>query len=427
MSNEFKEVEKRLKRADAYSPELSPEILEAATKTSKRIPSDRNASRFALTGIVGIAAVTLFATSIPSQQPLLKLTAESSANQISQESSIAEDSLASDSLPIWLDQFEYSPAESLSDQTGEGVVYELVLDDTPSNRLVEFAQLFNQQGTVELEQWSTEYFPSYKLETEEAYFSLYWHGSGLINYSSKRNWLAEECYLTDEELEGIETQSAPRNGCQPLPTVEMPSEQELAQEAFEIISGAGYSGGLEDIQIQRYQWGAEAFAATSVNGTKTAIEWYLSWDQTGQVSNVSGHMARAVDVGVFSTVSPKEAVSRIDQGYWFGAPAREFYADSNQQSAGSAAESDISSSSAMQAPEEIDKNSDEVEMLPVEPLPGPAEEPTEVLIESSQTATLLIEDSQGTGWLVPGHLLQTNQGWFESIIALEDGVVGLAE
>jgi hypothetical protein len=428
MTNEFDEVEKKLKNADAVSPDLSPNILDEATKASKRATSNPNTARFAITSVAGIAAVTLFASLIPSaDQPLFVLAADNSPNQLSQDSSISEGSIASDSLPGWLNQFNYTASESLSDQTGEGAVYELVLNGTPSERLEEFAAVFDQQGSVELEEWSTEYFPSYKLETDEAYFSLYWHGSGIINYSSKRNWLAEDCYLTNDELEGVEREAAPTSGCEPLPTVDMPSEEILAQEAFEIISTAGYQGNLEDIEIKRYQWGAEAFASTDVNGDTTAIEWYLSWDQTGQISNVSGHLARAINVGMFNTISPKEAVSRIDQGYWFGAPARTFYADSNQQSVSSSVESDLSSSSAMQAPEDIDKNSDDVEMLPVEPLPGSDEEPTEIVIESSVATTLLIADSQGTGWLVPGHLLQTNKGWFESIVSLEDGVVGSPE
>lgn len=428
MSNEFDEVERKLKNADADSPELSPSILDDATQASKPTTSNPNATRFAITSVAGIAAVALFASSVPSTDPpLFVLAANNSANQVSQESAITDGSIASDSLPTWLNQFEYTAAESLSDLTGEGVVYELVLDETPSKRLEEFAAVFNQQGNVALEEWSTEYFPSYKLETEEAYFSLYWHGSGIINYSSKRNWLSEECYLTDDELEGVDRQTAPSSGCEFLPTEEMPSEQILAQEAFEIISNAGYRGTLEDIEIERYQWGAEAFASTSVNGDKTAIEWYLAWDQTGQISNVSGHLARAVNVGMFNTVSPKEAVSRIDQGYWFGAPARTFYADFNQQSISSSMDSGLSSSSAVLPPDDVEINSDNLEMLPVEPISGSDGEPKKISIENSVPATLLIEDSVGTGWLVPGHLLQTNQGWFESVVSLEDGVVGSPE
>ncbi|HEY7796968.1 MAG TPA: hypothetical protein VIB61_04270, partial [Microbacteriaceae bacterium] len=296
----------------------------------------------------------------------------------------------------------------------------------PSQRLKDFAEIFEQQGNVELEQWSTEFFPSYKLETDEAYFSLYWHGSGMINYSSKRNWLPEECYLTDDELVDPENRTESRAGCEPLPTVEMPSEQVLASEAFELISLAGYQGQMEDIEVERYEWGASAFATTSVDGIQTAIEWYISWDQTGQISNVSGHLAKAVNVGVFNTISPSEAVSRISEGYWFGAAPRSFYEYSIQESSISQpVEPPLSDNEqAVEAP----VSEEDIEMIPVEPLPEPGEvEIIELTVESSTSATLLIEDSEGTGWLVPGYLLETDQGWFESIVALEEGVVATAD
>lgn len=430
MSQEFDEVEKKLKKADADAPELPLGILDEATRASKRATPNPTAARFALTSVAGLAAVSIFATSIPTaDQPLFKLASDSNAGQVAQESSIESDSVAVDSLPGWINPFEYTAGESLSDQAGEGVVYELVIDGNPSERLQEFAGIFNQAGNVELEEWSTDFFPSYKLETDEAYFSLYWHGSGMINYSSKRNWLDQECYLTDEEL--IEPDagggSGPREGCEPLPTVEMLSEQVLAEQALETIRLAGYQGEIEDIEVERYQWGATAFATKTVDGIDTAIEWYVSWDQTGEISNVSGHLARAENVGVFNTVSPIQAVSRINDGYWFGAAPRSFYNYSIQESVASSPPS-ASSSSAVEAPEEdIAPIEDDLQILPVEPLPDGEVEIRQITIEGATNATLLIEDSEGTGWLVPGYLLETDQGWFESIVALEDGVVATPE
>lgn len=427
MSNEFDEVEKRLKGADVEAPELGASILEQATRAPKRNLPNPASAKFALAGVAGLAAVSLFAVSLPSaNQPLITLASDGSSTRVAQESSMPTDSIAIDSLPGWLNPYEYKTGPNLSNDPGEGVVYELVIEGNPTKRLREFAELFDQQGSVELEQWSTEYFPSYKLETDEAYFSLYWHGSGMINYSSKRNWLAEECYLTEDELIDSDIQPQPRAGCEPLPTVEMPSEQVLALEAFELIKRAGYQGQLEDISVERYEWGASAFATTSVDGIQTAIEWYISWDQTGQISNVSGHLAKAVNIGVFNTISPSQAVSRISEGYWFGAAPRSFYEYSIQESSMSISEeapvSDSDKADQSQAVEE------DIEMIPVEPLPEPGElEIVELTVESSTSVTLLIEDSQGTGWLVPGYLLQTDQDWFESIVALEDGVIATSE
>ena len=427
MSKEFDEVEKRLKATDVEAPELDSGVLERATRAPKRNLPNPASARFALTGVAGLTAMTLLAVSLPSSdQPLITLATNGSSTQASLESSMASDSIAIDPIPGWLNPYVYKADSSLSKDPGQGVVYELVIDGNPSEQLQNFAELFDQQGNVELEQWSTEFFPSYKLETDEAYFSLYWHGSGMINYSSKRNWLAEDCYLTEEDLVDSQEQPEPRAGCEPLPRVDMPSERILASEAFELIKKAGYQGQLEDIEVERYEWGASAFATTSVEGIPTAIEWYVAWDQTGQISNVGGHLAKAVNVGEFNTISPSQAVARITDGYWFGAAPRSFYEYSIQDSSSSQPAQPFVSDSEIEA--EVPVSEQDIQMMPVEPLPEPGEfEKVELTIKNSTSVTLLIEDSEGTGWLVPGYLLETDQGWFESIVALEEGVIATPE
>ena len=412
MNNEFDAADKRLRRADENAPELSADVLEKAIKSPRKSGPSISALRFIVMSVAGLAAVSIFATSLPSEeQPLITLASDNSASQGVSESSMATDSSTADSLPAWFNPFVYIPSQSLSDETGDGVVYELVIEGNPSQRLREFAEIFGQEGSVELEQWSTEYFPSYKLETDEAYFSLYWHGSAIINYSSKRNWLSEDCYLTDEELVDPEMEVVRGSGCEPLPTVPMPTADVLAQEAYETISKAGFDGNLSDIVVERYEWGASAFASTSVDGVETAIEWYVSWDQTAQLSNISGHLAKPQRIGEFDTVSPVDAVSRIADGYWFGAAPRSFYEYTFAEAA-------------LEAPEDDEFLDEEMETLPVEPFPEPGEiESIELIVEDATEATLLIQDSEGKGWLVPGYLLRTDQGWFEPVVSLQTGVI----
>ena len=428
MSNEFEELEKRLRKADAEAPELNESVLLAATKLPKRNIPNPQAGRFALTAVAGLAAVSVFAVSLPgTEQPVIRLASEGSGSQMAQESSIAADSSIGDSLPGWFSAYEYVASPNLSATPGQGVVYQLVLDGTPAQRLSEFAEIFGEQGNVELEEWSTQYFPSYKLENDDSYFSLYWHGSGIINYSSKRNWLDEDCYLTDEDIIEPEAETRPVEGCEPLPTVEMPSESVLAAEAYETISQAGFTGSVTDITIERYQWGASGFATTYVDGSETAIEWYISWDQTGQISNVSGHLARAVNMGVMNTISPKDAVNRIDKGYWFGAAPRSSYNYSLSESVSSLpAESEIFDEPIEDIAEQPAVEEPELEILPVEPMPiGGEPEVIQLVIKDYTESILLIEDSQGNGWLVPGYLLETDQGWFEPIVSLEEDAVEL--
>jgi hypothetical protein len=48
-------------------------------------------------------------------------------------------------------------------------------------------------------------------------------------------------------------------------------------------------------------------------------------------------------------------------------------------------------------------------------------------LTSSEPQLLMIYDKSGGAWLVPGYLLKNDQGWFDSIISLEDGVIELPE
>jgi len=411
MEKDFEDIQKRLRAADANSYDLDEALLEEApTAPKKRMPNPR-AGRFGLTAVAGIGAIGVLTTGVANSpdQPLITLANDQRASDASMESSIA-----SDSLPAWINPYQYKAGPELSDSTGAGDVYELVIKGNPRDRLQEFAAIFGESGNVELEEWSTDYFPSYRLETDSAYLSLYWHGSGMINYSSKRNWLSEECYLMEDDLS--ENELSPREECKPLPTVPMPASETLAAEAFELISSAGYQGQLRDIQVERYEWGASAFASTFVNDEQTAIEWYVGWDQTGQIANVSGHLAQPVLRGSYQTISPRSAVERIAEGYWFGAAPRGFYDYAILETDASVFDESMTSDS-----EGTVDTEDELSIMPVEP--DWDLEVIELTVNSHREATLLIEDSQGQGWLVPGYLLETDRDWFEAVVALEEGVI----
>jgi hypothetical protein len=69
----------------------------------------------------------------------------------------------------------------------------------------------------------------------------------------------------------------------------------------------------------------------------------------------------------------------------------------------------------------------------VEPAPGnsttqndqPTPQIVDLKINKSTAAMLGVWDAAGGFWLVPGHLLYNDQGWFDSIISLEEGVIEL--
>jgi hypothetical protein len=48
-------------------------------------------------------------------------------------------------------------------------------------------------------------------------------------------------------------------------------------------------------------------------------------------------------------------------------------------------------------------------------------------VERSEATMLSVWDSAGNYWLVPGYVLFNDQGWFDSVISLEEGVIALPE
>jgi hypothetical protein len=65
--------------------------------------------------------------------------------------------------------------------------------------------------------------------------------------------------------------------------------------------------------------------------------------------------------------------------------------------------------------------------LEPEPLPEPLPEPetVTVTVDESQATLLLMWDSEGNAWLVPGYAFAHPDGWFSTIVSLIEGVIEL--
>jgi hypothetical protein len=51
----------------------------------------------------------------------------------------------------------------------------------------------------------------------------------------------------------------------------------------------------------------------------------------------------------------------------------------------------------------------------------------QLTVERAEATMLSVWDSSGNYWLVPGYVLFNDQGWFDSVISLEEGVIELPE
>jgi len=237
----------------------------------------------------------------------------------------------------------------------------------------------------------------------------------------------------------------------------------MTAAALEIMAATGLAVTPSDLRIYRDDWGASVSASLKVDGQETALEWYVGWGADGTLSYASGHSVSVTDRGNYNTISPKDAVARLGDWRWFGGVASSVYErlyDSQPMLRGGVAYDTAvtskESESAEPAPEvsseptegavveptdsataeptdEISTEPAEeatVEPLPIDPMPTEGEleiEVIELTVESAEAALVLIYDANGGAWLVPGWIMINSEGWFDSIIGLEDGVIELPE
>jgi hypothetical protein len=243
------------------------------------------------------------------------------------------------------------------------------------------------------------------------------------------------------------------------PTPELiPSTSEITAQALDLFAATGLAVTAEQLRIYRDEWGASASAALRVDGEATGVEWYVGWNSTGELSYASGHSVSATPRGEYRTISPVAAVDRLGDWRWYGSVASEIYEEiygggleRGVSDAPQSFEGEEQIGSAPESPEGSAAIEDELapEVLPSDDAPvenpggeKPDEEPgfdvmpvypegeqqlVTVTVNSSRAVLLTIYDAAGGAWLVPGYLMFNSEGFFDAVIALEDGVIELPE
>ena len=420
--NPFDELDNRLKKADpankVKTASLPDELVMAATKTKSSLGLAQRfellssqAKGFAMGGLVsGAAAVAAIALVIsPAQQPLIQLAAAPEGGE-SRSAMMSEDKMT---MMPYVD-YEYMAGPALSNESGSGAVYRLVRQGTPESVLSSVASVFGVQGTVKKYPDFSDQNPGYffsesddpwGMDNQNPMVSLWWSGTGSWNYSNPGDISisSSDCLVTDSE-----------GYCQEwteiLPTPELlPSRQEAVTKALEIFNGTGLSVSESDLKIDYSEWGVYISAALKVEGESTSIEWYVGWSSTGEISYAGGHSVAAEAVGSFGTVSAVQAIERLSDWRWFGAAANSFYEKYQAVASGDQARTDQ-----------------------IEPAVTDSEQSTEpeivkLTIVAAEKALVSIWDASGDVWLVPGYVLVNDQGWWNSVISVVDGVIALPE
>jgi hypothetical protein len=430
------ELRARLQNADPgqQAPELPAHLVALATRSKPRFQVSFKNLRIGLgsVAVAGLAIVSSFSLpGLMAPQPLFTLASGSGANALS---ATAESAPVSDAKMgmIWPGYVEYNYlAGDLSKETGSGSIYQAKLVGEPEEILRNLMNFFDMTGEIKKDEWSTDLYPSYSVQSKsdngiETNLSIYFSGTGSWSYSQwdSTYW---NCGITEDSAAGSEDST---QACeQPKSTPELvPSEEQMRSQASELFANFGTVIPATDFKVYRDEWGGSAWAEITMDGIKLPISVSIGWDGKGNISYASGHSFELVDRGEFKTISAFDAVARLGEGSWYGAPPASFYENQTVSVARDMAVS-VEQSESVDSVEPTEGAVVEDNAIAVDE-PMVNEEPVEpkivdMTIERSETALLGVWDAQGGFWLVPGYVLFNDQGWFDSIIAVEDGVIEL--
>lgn len=462
MTNNSDDLAARLRRSldsRGSAPELPPELVSsAATRTAPRLvnPARRMQLASGVTLAVAVVAVgSLVAASQLRQAPLFTAATGTSA------SAFAADDAASSSLRIaqWVN-YEYVAGSGLSTAPGSGSVFQLERTGTAADTLRDVAPAFGLTGEPTKSQYFDEAYPTYVIGAEDGTApSLVITGAGTGNW-----WFNDPTAYPSFVCVAVERapgEAEPADDILVDPICEVPeqvaaaslapSEPEARQQAASLFTATGLDVAAGDIRVTVDDWQTSASASLTVDGVATAIDWTVSWSAaTGKVSSASGHSIDVVDRGSFGTVSAADAVGRLHDGRWFGAAGPEYQggmsilAYDGARTAESPAQGTEGTEDIPAPDAPVDSPTEPTETplpagpteppaptkQPVEPMPLP--EPIEpetvsVTVEEAEATLLLMWDSEGNAWLVPGFAMQHAEGWWNTVVSLDEGVIELPE
>lgn len=401
---ENKNLTKLRKSVGTEVPTLGEETIFAGI--AKPRPSLRNRLLLGLSASA-VAATAIFAV-MPTQAPLFDLGGGAGL-QASAETGLDA------KMSMWVN-YEYVAGAGLSSAAGNGNVYKLNLEGDPEAIIEKLAGQFEVEGKLDKQTWDEgktyTYFYGVKDNYEKANIQLTWSGTGSWSYSNYANY--------NEKMN-------------------LPAKAEAAKTAQDIFAATGLNVGADEITITSGEWGMYATASLKVDGQPTAIEWSVSWAPNGDIVSASGHNISIENKGNFGTISERDSVKRLGDWRYSGSANSSFYGPvgGGLMMARDGVATSTGTSEPATEGETSEPGSEPTEEPVVEPKPEPTEEPTveptpeptpeKVIMKltSAKSALLMIWDSKGGAWLVPGYMLKNSDGWYSPVMALVDGIIKL--
>ncbi len=446
------------------APELSSELITgAAGHAAPRMTNPTRRLQVAGGTTVAIAALAVAALVItPSLQrtePLFTAATGAATSALSSSEAGSSDMR----IGYWA-QYEYTAGAGLSTSGGSGNVYQLARTGTAEARTAEIAAVFGVAGTAAETEYSDPAYPTWVVGTLDGTapsVTVTWAGTGDWWFNDPTANPIYECRPTQSDsVEQICPQAESTASA-------APSEGEARILAHELFASTGFDVAPDQIEVLADQWQTTATAYLVLDGVKTALSWGVGWSNTGAMSWANGHSITVENRGSYGTVSASGAVDRLADSRWFGAAGPDYqggaiaFADDVARSSDATSEPstgegdgtgvDAEPSPGVEPPVEPtvepgtapDPGADpsatpdpiattEPAPLPEEPSVEVTEEPfvpeiIEVTVDEAESTLLLMWDSAGNAWLVPGFAMPMPEGWWTSVVSLVDGVIELPE
>jgi len=415
------QLRNRIGKSDpaANAPLLSESVVVEATLKTRKSPIGFKTARFSLLGAA--AAVLAIGLTLPgalAPQPLFTISSGQQGSPMA-AGGRAETADAGVKMiwPGWI-QYNYI-ADGLSDQGGRGTVYEVRRVGDPLELLKKIAEVFGISGEAKEDEWSSKEFPSYSIQGENFYVSVYWSGAGYWNFG---RWSNQAICVEPAPTEGDEGTGANERCPAPKPTPELiPNEARLVSETISTFGKFGINVSRDQLEVYRDDWGAYVTVSNSFRGQPLPIDFYISWGMDGKISYVSAASFEIIERGEFGTISPMKAVDRIKDGRWYGGVSSKYYSQYSRPISAMTKDASAGTEGSIGSADESVESSEPIEPEPVEP------KIVDLKVNKSESVLMSVYDSSGNMWLVPGYLLFNDQGWFDSIVSLVEGVIQLPE
>jgi hypothetical protein len=391
-----------------------------------------------------VAIVALVVTPSSPRAPLFTAGAAASPNA----ASLPEGAASSDMrVGMWID-YRYTAGAGLATDGGSGNVYKLERTGTVESRVAEIGSTFGIDGEPAPSEFSDPAYPTWSLgpiDGTAPSVSVTWAGTGDWWYNNPTAGPFYECAA-------IEPGESCGDGEEPPVVSAAPAEAEARSLAQQLFRSTGFEPDADQIEVVADEWQTTATAHLEVDGIATALNWSVSWSNTGEISWASGHSITVQDRGAYDTISASESVDRLADGRWFGAPGPDyqgdavlFAADSGRAGPLTDVEPGVEPTAEPIEPSVTPEPAPDPETVPTaepapetvpEPVPGdqPPVEPTpiapevvEVTVDEAEATLLLMWDSDGNAWLVPGFAMRMPEGWWNSMVSLVPGVIELPE